>query len=164
MPRVYAPRGAPLLFLKQALRHVDKKKCLIWPYARDAGYGAMRYKGKRCHVHRLVCELVHGKPPSSKHYACHSCGAGEEGCVNPNHLYWGTPIENQADRITHSTDLRGNDAPWSKLTESKVLRIFRMLDRGKSPLSIANKFNVSRQAIYDIRSGRRWSHIKKEAA
>jgi hypothetical protein len=74
--------------------------CLIWPFARNAEYGRgiAGIVGKSPHAHRVMCEMVHGPAPSTKHQAAHSCGNGHLGCVNPRHLKWATNSENQIER------------------------------------------------------------------
>lgn len=49
-------------------------------------------------VARVVCEWVHGPPPY-KYHAGHTCPGGENRlCVNPRHLEWQSPEENQRRR------------------------------------------------------------------
>lgn len=53
-------------------------------------------------VTRLVCEAVWGPAPSPDHHAGHTCPDGENcRCVNPNHLRWMTPEENQQWKATY---------------------------------------------------------------
>jgi hypothetical protein len=73
--------------------------CLIWPYANNRyGYGQMVYEGRHREVHRVVCELVNGDPPTPLHVACHYCNNGDLGCVAPTHVRWATRADNMADR------------------------------------------------------------------
>ena len=78
--------------------------CLTWPFSRNQyGYGQLGFQGRGKKANRVMCELAHGKPPTPKHHAAHSCGNGHLGCVNPRHLKWKTPRENQLDRRRHGT-------------------------------------------------------------
>lgn len=82
--------------------------CLIWPFARESrvGRGMMGDSdGYRKWAHRGMCELVHGPAPAGKPQAAHSCGNGDQGCVNPRHLSWANNSENQRQRYAHG---RGN--------------------------------------------------------
>jgi hypothetical protein len=79
--------------------------CLYWPFARDRnGYcGLIEAKGTmyiygKIRAHRLMCTIVNGAPPTSKHHAAHSCHNGHMGCIHPKHLHWATPAENGAER------------------------------------------------------------------
>lgn len=134
--------------------------CLIWPFARMTnGYGLTRWRGRKDGAHRVMCELVYGPAPSSKHEAAHSCGRGTDGCVHPLHLRWATPKENNADKERHGTVVRGEQIPWSKLTADDV-RSIRALFGTHSDIEIAGKFGVSDSAIYLIRKGQNWRHIR----
>src|SRR5690606_12175061 len=79
---------------------LDHARCLKWPFGRSGhGYaGQATVDGVREAAYRHMCRLAHGNSPSSEHQAAHSCGKGHEGCINPNHLRWATPAENQSDR------------------------------------------------------------------
>lgn len=148
--------GEPLEYLKgTVLKYQNKKKCLIWPYGRDAnGYGRIQYKGKGWLVSRLVCRKVHGKPPTPKHQSRHTCGKGHEGCVNPWHVIWGTAKENAQDKIAHETI-------GHKLTDSKVIKIFELINAGYSNADIGRKFKVTSTNISYIRSGKIWKHVER---
>lgn len=49
-------------------------------------------------AHRLVCWLIRGEAPGDKLLACHACHT--TGCVNPLHLYWGSPHDNATDKFS----------------------------------------------------------------
>ena len=77
--------------------------CLIWPFARESrvGRGVMGDGAGHKWAHRAMCELVHGPAPAGKPQAAHSCGNGDQGCVNPRHLSWASNSENQRQRYAH---------------------------------------------------------------
>lgn len=105
-----------------------------------------------------MCTLAHGKRPSRRHQAAHSCGKSHEGCVHPGHLRWATPQENEADKLLHGTHMRGERNHNAKLTEDDI-RLIRSL-RGKlSQRAIGEKFHVSEAAIMMIHSGRNWGWL-----
>jgi len=113
--------------------------CLLWPFAKlPAGYGKI---GSQL-VHRVICEEVHGAPPTPEHHAAHRCG--ETSCGNWRHLYWATPVQNQADRVTHGTSNRGTRQWRAQLDEHKVREIRRMAAQGMKHNDIAAAFGVSR--------------------
>lgn len=73
--------------------------------------------GKQSHelwmyVHRLVCWLFHGMPPSSRHVCLHLCGYSN--CLNPYHLCWGTQADNYQHARFHTPPTKGGVKPRCK--------------------------------------------------
>ncbi len=117
---LHTERGKPQEWL-DAHAGYEGDDCLPWPFGgRDNGYGTMIYDGDHCSAHRKMCELRHGPAPTPRHEAAHSCGKGHEGCVNPNHLSWKTPSENNLDKLLHGTHNRGERHFCATLTEQIV--------------------------------------------
>lgn len=153
------PDGAPTVFIDEVLA-IETDECVIWPFAKAAnGYGVVRIEGKLLYTHRVVCTKVHGEPPTPEHHAAHSCGNGHLACTNKRHLSWKTPAANQADRLTHGTDGRGEKHGAAKLTEADVLEIRRM--RGAVPRpALAERFGVSRRTIGAIHNRKSWAWLE----
>lgn len=152
------PNGEPLRFINEvAIQHFGEE-CLMWPYAKnDKGYGQIRLD-KTTYVHRYICMLAHGEPPTPEHEAAHSCGRGNEGCISPHHIRWATDVENEADKLIHGTHNRGARHGHAKLTKTDVLEIISLKGK-KSQYAIAASFGVSQQAISNIHNGRNWGSI-----
>jgi hypothetical protein len=124
--------------------------CLIWPFSR-AGGGYVRIgKGNKIAVHRLMCEYKRGPAPSSQHQAAHSCGKGTSGCVNPNHLDWRTPSQNQFERYEHE-----GRKPRFRLTREQATQI-RALKGIETTDTIAARFGISAPNVRQIQSGTTW--------
>lgn len=153
----HAEHGAPQKFIEMALSYQDKEVCLYWPFANDRDGYAIHDIGtaKSTFVHRRICEVVKGPPPSPKHQAAHSCGKGHLGCINPHHLGWKTPRENSEEREIHGTTARGERHGYAKLTWEKVREI-RALQGKLSGPEVAVKFGVTKTNIYDIWNGKIW--------
>jgi len=151
--------GASDEWLRCHVSH-EGEECLIWPFGKSGGYGCINYNGKMHRVHRLMCILAHGEPQDKNMHAAHSCGNGHLGCVNPRHLSWKTPKENQADRLAHGTGMLGESGPKAKLTEAQVLEIHN-LRRNMTLREISEIYGVTTSAISLIVSGKNWPHIKK---
>ncbi len=80
------------------------------------------------------------------------------GCINPNHLYWGSQKQNAQDSIAHGTMVRGERSPKSKLTEYDVRKI-RVLSNGLNQRQLAKMFGVRYQSIQGILNGTNWAHV-----
>lgn len=148
-------------FREVALSYVGSD-CPSWPFAKsENGYGVVRFDGRQQIVSRLVCEMVNGPPPTSKHEAAHTCGNGHKGCFNPRHLVWKTHLENEADKVVHGTVNRGERHGNSRLTEDQV-RAIAALKGQRSQSKIAEQFGIHRSTVSDIHRGRRWLWLNME--
>ncbi|RVT93697.1 hypothetical protein [Sphingomonas crocodyli] len=154
-----AASGEPLAWLIAHVAHVGED-CLKWPFAdRGNGYGCLNNEaGEFVGAHREMCRKAHGEPPSADHAALHSCGMGHEGCVNPQHLRWGTVTENAADRYEHGTMKLGEDVHNAKLTEDDVKAIRAAV--GKSQNELAREFGVNQATIWKILHRLAWRWLK----
>jgi len=96
--------------------------CLIWPFARDRreGRALMGVRDGEKLAHRVMCEMVNGPAPPNKPQGTHSCGNGHEGCVNPNHLLWGSNSDNQKQRYAHGRHNPHAYGNKSQFTEEQI--------------------------------------------
>jgi len=148
--------GEAARFLREVVLRYDRDECLPWPFARDdSGYGKIKDGNQIRKVSRIVCEKTHGPPPTPDHEAAHSCGKGHEGCAAPRHLSWKTPAENQADRITHGTDGRGERNPMAKLTASQIADI-RARAGTMSQRAMGEMYGVAQTTISAIQRNVNW--------
>jgi hypothetical protein len=148
------PRGQPLRFLESV--PLKGLGCLTWPFGRDArGIAKINHCGSMKNAARVMCEHAYGSPPQDNAEAAHSCGKAHEACIAPWHLRWATPTENQADRLLHGTDGRGERNASARLSESDVAEI-RRLTKSSKHKEIAARFGVTRQTVGDIANNRRW--------
>lgn len=131
--------------------------CLIWPFHRTPdGYASWNVNKRGTKVHAFMCQHKNGPKPSPRHHAAHECGNGRRGCVNPNHLSWKTPKENEGDKKRHGTVARGENHGMAILTEERAKAI--RCAPGKQR-DIAAQYGVAQGTVWNIKNGRTWSHI-----
>lgn len=74
--------------------------CWLWTGCRDKrGYGKTSIHGKTVIAHRLAWILTFGEIASGQ-FICHRCD--NPPCVNPEHLFSGTPKANMEDMVKKS--------------------------------------------------------------
>lgn len=145
--------------------------CWIWQGSRgNYGYGQLRTgdPGKLERAHRLAWEFYRGSIPIGLQ-VLHRCD--NPPCVNPDHLFIGTPRDNAADRQRKgrqnrkSGDLR-HRVPHGEqmgraahLTTADVIRIRERVAAGESRASVARDFPISAQQVGSIVARKSWSHI-----
>jgi len=131
--------------------------CWLWIgafHSEKFPYGKMRVQGKTVNAHRLSWLLHRGGIPEDME-VLHKCDV--PACVNPNHLFLGTQLENMLDAVRKKRHrhgvFHGEQHPAAKLTAVQVEAI--KLDK-RSLLEIAQQYGVTRATISYIRQGKIW--------
>lgn len=130
--------------------------CWVWTGTRMVGgYGRLVHKGSYISTHRLSYEMEYGPIPDG-YFVCHRCD--NPPCVNPRHLFLGTPAENSRDMRLKKRSLRGVKHRDAKLTEKEVREI-RALPDSAITRRIAEQYGVHEATIASVRRGQTWKHV-----
>ncbi len=149
--------------------------CWEWLAQKNKGYGVFGLGGKHFFAHRVSYFIANGSFPNNKPHCLHSCD--NPGCVNPSHLYAGTPLENARDRtekgrhnaprgdahysrVNPERMVHGEAHRSAKLTKDKVLEIRRAYDAGGVfQRELGQRFGVARGVISRIILRKIWKHV-----
>ena len=148
--------------------YVDKKsveECWEWKSYKGAGnYGHFYLNGKQIPAHRISWILENGPIPENdsndnRICACHKCD--NPSCVNPNHLFLGTDLDNMKDR-----DRKGRRTPFSPIGNKNgnstvsietIKEIELLLKQGSKNVEIANQLDVSEALVSNVKHKNHWS-------
>ena len=91
-------------------------------------------------------EIYYGRNTNGM-LVCHTCD--NPNCVNPNHLFLGTNSDNMKDMFNKNRrNVRGENGPGSKLSNTDVLNIRRLYSLGDcSQRKLARTFGVTQSNI-----------------
>lgn len=110
-------------------------------------------------AHRVAWRLTYGAIPSEM-FVCHRCD--NPSCVNPDHLFLGTPADNLVDMRAKGRGpkpLRGDANPNAALSEASVRDIRDRVQGGTTQTALATEYNVSKQTVSLIVRRLRWKHV-----
>jgi hypothetical protein len=125
--------------------------CWIWTGAcTKDGYGVMGIgRGKQYRAHRVAYEIFRGTIPTGMQ-VCHTCDTPK--CINPAHLFAGTPKENTRDMLNKGR----HPFPGSpKIPVEERSKIIEMRHSGMKLVEIASQYGVSFNCISEICLGKR---------
>lgn len=143
---------------------VDKSgDCWEWTaHKTSKGYGTFKFYGFSMRAHRVAL-ILKGVDVPEDMYVCHHCD--NPGCVNPDHLFVGTPADNMRDMVAKGRgrfvipDSVGGANGNAKLCDLDIPRIRDMIACGETNIDIGQWFNVHHATISNIRVGKNWNHI-----
>lgn len=132
-------------------------ECWLWTGAVSSGnYGTIGFlppegRQRSLLVHR-VSKYLQVRDDISHRQVNHTCH--EELCCNPEHIYIGTPRDNNCDMVDE-----GN-VSGQKLQQQDVIEIRERYEvEDITHAELAEDYPVQRTAITRIVNGKRWSHI-----
>jgi len=139
-------------------RSNDADACWLWTgHIGENGYGHFGIKGRMYKAHRVSYFIEHGRIDNDR-LVLHRCDV--RACVNPAHLFLGTPKDNSQDAVKkgRNTKLYGEQNGKAKLTRAAVFAIRRLCKRGVYQKTVAKQFGVSEATVSYVVNGR-WDFL-----
>lgn len=132
-------------------------KCWVWMGPRNKkGYGYFSVGRRTFSVHRWLHQFIHG-PLAKGQQVLHRCA--NPPCIRPSHLYAGTHAENMTDRNVMGHTARGERSGKARLTDDQVRAMRADVAAGLTWVKAAAKYDVSRQTVRMVVTGRSWKHV-----
>jgi len=109
--------------------------------------------------HRVSYALFRG-PVTEGMMVCHTCD--NPSCVNPDHLFLGTGLDNMQDKIAkgRSRVPIGEKSPHAKITEEQAQAI---LADPRPYTVIAEHYGIAAATVGSIKQRQSWRHLQGEA-
>jgi hypothetical protein len=158
---------AALRAQKRAIQRVENfwkkvnktESCWIWTGAKNKkGYGSFGVQAnKTMSAHRFAWRWAYGEVPDNMQIL-HRCD--NPSCVNPNHLFLGTNLDNVLDRENkgRGNQPRGSANGNARLNETIVIQILKLGDV-LTQVEIARRFHTTQGTVGKILRREVWRHV-----
>lgn len=149
-------------FLSKVEKSSRPDGCWLWQGSRDRkGYGRLWYRGRAIQAHRFGYFTKSGQHLPDSLFGCHKCD--NPSCVNPDHIFPGTPSENRFDMHRKGREnlpaQHGSHNHRSKLSPEQVKAIREEYARGGVFYrQLADKYGVHLENIRKIVKGLSWKN------
>lgn len=118
-----------------------------------SGYGYIGRKDGTSLAHRVAFELTHGSIPDGM-LVCHRCD--NRACVNPAHLFLGTPADNSIDMVTKRRSTEGEHNPSARITRQIAVEIRELRAQGLTQSAIAARYGIGQSQVHRIIHMQHW--------
>lgn len=162
----HAKQGVQKSLPEHFWKRVDRKapdECWEWLRYKDQnGRGVTVWNGRTQGVCRIAWQITYGAIPEGL-WVCHKCD--NRSCVNPAHLYLGTPRQNNKDTYARGRKQAarcfGEHNGQSKLTAPQVREIRKRYNLGGVTYKdLAREFGVHHTTLGLLIKRKTWAHLK----
>jgi hypothetical protein len=120
-------------------------------------YFFVNLRGKKWPIHRLLANLFMPNP-DGKPYVCHKDGDSFNNKLS--NLYWGTHEENEKDKYSHGTIMRGEKNGFHKLSTQAVKEIRQKYKPRKVTMRfLGDEYGVDPSLINLVVHKKIWTHV-----
>ena len=126
--------------------------CMMWQRGVDKdGYPKIYIEGKQWRGCRAVLFALTGELGPVARHTCH-----RPGCLNPDHLLWGTVADNTRDKweagrgVINFRVLSGSLNGRSKLTPEQRAEITSLRRSGVSRAEVAERFGIDETSVHRV--------------
>ena len=131
--------------------------CWLWTAGVNyQGYGKFSVNRESRPAHRVSWNVFRGEVPSGLQ-VLHRCDV--TGCVNPDHLFLGTPQDNMTDKKVKGRCRNpvGSECSYSRLTEDDIIAIRQEVGTQDT---IAKRYGIAQTLVSMIKLKKRWKHVQ----
>lgn len=150
------------------IEYIPGMACWVWTGPRkNNGYGVASFRKKSFSAHRAMYTRFKGEIGENM-LVCHTCD--NPWCVNPEHLFLGTPADNMTDKVMKNRQSKGPEHAktfmnsekfktrhprgerhgMSKLSDAQREEIVGLLGSGMSQRDVAKMYEVHQATISNI--------------
>jgi predicted XRE-type DNA-binding protein len=141
---------------------LDWESCWTWKdYLDKDGYGQFFINKKGYKAHRMAYMMESGEIPYDLS-VCHKCD--NPSCVNPNHLWLGTQLDNMIDKCNKDRSPKGSRHYLTNNNsndENKIRDILISIYCGKysNINQVCNDYDITCASIRKVLNGCSWKHV-----
>lgn len=149
-------KGKPRIeiFIRKIIFPENRDECWLWGGALNQhGYGKLADTT----AHRYSYEVFRG-PITDNLFVCHACDNPR--CVNPSHLWLGTPADNSADRNRKGRQARQHRIRPT-ITVEQAQEMLRLIQCGMTLKAAGAMFGVSEGMASNVKRKISW-HFRDE--
>lgn len=138
--------------MEKLISRGSENECWPWLGTKLRGYGVTTIRDVQFPTHRLSYLMHHGVIKKNL-FVCHKCD--NPICVNPHHLFLGTPKDNTQDASKKGRMTKGQKHWCSKLTDEQVIEVRERYKRGGiMQIELAKEYGMSQPGMNHLLLGK----------